>query len=369
MERVLVTGAAHIGKAGVATIVYKWGQQFDSNVLVYDYLMQSGLPEKCYVDAIRRKGGKIYTMKGQHNFLSVIRWVEGVIRKHHYKTIHINSDSAYVAAAYIYAAKKGGIKNIFVHSHCTQIDDNRNWVRNLKIAAHKICMPYVRKNTKMYLACSEIAGEWMFGKGVGRSEKYKTIYNGIEAERYLFNEEIRSRYRNQLGLEDCIVIGNVGRFSFQKNHDFLIDIFSELLKDGKEYRLVLVGTGELEEKVRSKVELLGISDFVLFLGQRNDVPELMSAMDVLVMPSRFEGLPVTMVEAQMASLPCVVSANITREAKFIDDVEYVPLDDMELWKNKIKKYGTMARNITVVPKDCLYDIKNASADLERILIK
>ena len=125
MKRVLVTGAANIGKAGVATIVYKWGQHFDSNVIIYDYLMQRGLPEEKYVKAIAENGGIIYTMPlGSHSAFSIIKWVEDIVRTNNYEIIHINSDSAYVAAAYIYAAKRGGIKKIYVHSHCTIIDDS-----------------------------------------------------------------------------------------------------------------------------------------------------------------------------------------------------------------------------------------------------
>lgn len=368
MERVLVTGAANIGKAGVATIVFKWGQHFDSSKLVYDYLMQSGLPEQKYVDAIHRKGGKIYTMAEKKGMISIIKWVTKVVRDGEYKTIHINSDSAYIAAAYIYAAKKGGVKNIYVHSHCAQIDDNRAAVRLIKTAFHKVCMPYVKKYSKIFLACSEIAGEWMFGKGVSQSSKYKIIYNGVEAGRYAFSEDTRMNYRKQLEIDDCVVIGNIGRFSFQKNHNFLIDIFYELRKDGKQYRLLLVGTGELEKKIKTKVKELGLDNDVLFLGQRSDVPELLSAMDVLVMPSRFEGLPITMVEAQVAALPCIVSDKITREAKFIDEVTFLHLNETTLWKNKIEEYSSISRNNISIPKDSLFDIRNAAIDLERILI-
>ena len=136
MERVLVTGAANIGKAGVATIVYKWGQHFDNDICVYDYLMQSGTPDDKYVTAIKNKGGRIFTMENPTDYKKVIDWVTSVIRDNNYRTIHINSDSAYIAAAYIYAAKRGGIENIYVHSHCTQIDDNNKTLRFIKTVLH-----------------------------------------------------------------------------------------------------------------------------------------------------------------------------------------------------------------------------------------
>lgn len=370
MDRVLVTGAANIGKAGVATIVFKWGQHFDSNKLVYDYLMQSGLPEQKYIEAINSKGGKIYTINNRKKGpFSIINWITKIVRDGEYKTIHINSDSAYIAAAYIYAAKRGGIENIYVHSHCTQIDDNRALVRTIKVILHKLCMPYVKKNSKMYLACSEVAGEWMFGKDIGRSPKYKIIYNGVEADRYAFNESVRMKYRKELGIDDYVVIGNIGRFSFQKNHDFLIDIFSAIKNGDSKYKLLLVGTGELEESIRAKVRALGLDNDVLFLGQRGDVPELLSAMDVLVMPSRFEGLPVTMVEAQMASLPCVVSGNITREAKFTDRVEYVNGDDLDEWAEKIRLMIQKKRSGYEKLTSSCFDTQRSAYELQEIMVE
>ena len=135
MQRILVTGAANIGKAGVATIVYKWGQQFNSEEIVYDYLMQRGLPEEKYQEAIKAKGGIIYTRKeGNKNLLGVIKWVEKIIKDNNYKVIHINSDTAFLAAAYIFAAKKANIEKIYVHSHCTKVDDYnklRRWIKTI----------------------------------------------------------------------------------------------------------------------------------------------------------------------------------------------------------------------------------------------
>lgn len=346
MKRVLVTGGANIGKAGVATIVYKWGQSFDSDKIVYDYLMQRGLPDQQYVEAIKNKGGIIFTMDGNRkNGFSIIKWVENVVRENNYKTIHINTDTAYIAAAYIYAAKKGGIRHIFVHSHCTQVDDNKKLSRIIKTIIHRVCMPYVCKNTEKYLACSKMAGYWMFGKKNVGSKKYQTIYNGIEVEKYLYNEQIRNEYREKMQLGGKFVIGNIGRFSYQKNHEFLIKVFSEFLKKNRNAMLVLVGSGELESKLKKQVLKLRISDKVLFLGTRNDVPALLSMFDIFVMPSRFEGLPVTLVEAQMSSLPCVVSGAITKESVFTPIVTYVDGWNIDKWLISIHHTTVQSRNI------------------------
>lgn len=370
MKRVLVTGAANIGKAGVATIIYKWGQQFDSRVLVYDYLMQRGAPDVYYQNKIYEKGGRIFVKEdGNLSMFYVIGWIIQIIRDHKYKTIHINSDSAYIAAAYIWAAKKAGIEHIYVHSHCTRIDSNNIFIRIFKTIFHKLCMPYVCANSDMYLACSELAGIWMFGKSNVHSSRYKTIYNGVEPELYRFDPIIRQKYRKELGLEGKVTLCNIGRFSYQKNHRKLIDIFLAYVQKVPESILVLIGAGELEKSIRNYVKEKKLTSKVLFLGLRSDVPALLSAMDVMVMPSRFEGLPVTMVEAQMASLPCVVSSNITHEAKFTDIVKYVDGYNVHEWCCAIDSYRHERRNCdSEAGNNSKFNIKNAAIDLASILM-
>lgn len=369
MKRVLVTGAANIGKAGVATIIYKWGQQFDSDVLVYDYLMQRGAPDIDYQNKIYEKGGRIFVKEDKDlSMISVIKWAISIIRDHQYKTIHINSDSAYIAAAYIFAAKVAGVERIYVHSHCTEIDSNSYVVRLLKTIFHKLCVPYVCANSDMYLACSKLAGIWMFGEKNTNSYKYKTIYNGVEPALYKYNTVVRKKYREELGLNGKVVLCNIGRFSYQKNHHLLIDIFSAYEKGNPDSLLVLVGTGELEKSIRNYVKEKKLDGKVLFLGLRNDVPALLSAMDVMVMPSRFEGLPVTLVEAQMASLPCVVSSNITKEAKFTDIIQYIDGDDVAKWCCAINEYRHEQRACLGEKNNSnKFNIENAAAELELIL--
>ena len=370
VKRVLVTGAAKIGKAGVATIVYKWGQHFDSDTVVYDYLMQSGLPDAKYQRAIKNKEGVIYTFSGKKTIINIIHWVTTVIKDNDYKILHINSDSAYVAAAYIYAAKKAGIEKIYVHSHCTQIDDSNDVCRAIKTVLHKICMPYVCANTNMYLACSKIAGEWMFGKRNVHTDKYRTIYNGVEVKDYLYNTDVRESIRDTLNLKDKYVLANIGRLSFQKNQKYLITLFAKYHDINPNSMLFIVGEGELLDQLKNMVSQLNLQDAVVFMGVRNDVSLLLSAFDVLVMPSRFEGLPVTMVEAQMADLPCVVSGNITREAKFTANVQYVENWEIDSWIAAIENAKLFKRKRSEEEKaSSKFNIINASKALQEVLIQ
>lgn len=370
MKRVLVTGGSQIGKAGVASIVYKWGTSFSGEV-VYDYLMQRGLPDQIYVDNIRNKGSRIFTMDNRsHSMLSIIFWVKNIVKKYGYETIHINTDSAYVAAAYIYASKWGGTKNIYVHSHCTRIDDNSTFVRNLKTIFHYICRPYVIKNSKRYLACSKTACEWMFGKKALNSRKYLFIENGVEVEKYLFKEAVREKKRKELGISNKYVLGNIGRFSYQKNHEALIDIFFKYLQVNSKAVLLLIGEGELEFQIKNRIKQYKIESKVIILGRRNDVNELLNAMDILVMPSRFEGLPVTAVEAQMTSLSCVLSDNITEEAKFTPNVSFASVQSVKDWVSKIEKHRRDRRPYpSKMLYDSLFNVINSANKLEKVLLK
>lgn len=370
MKRVLVTGAANIGKAGVATIVYKWGQNFSGEV-IYDYLMQSGLPDQEYIENIKRKGSRVYTIDVKPtSFLNIIKWITKIVKDNKYEVIHINTDSAYVAAAYIYASKKGGIKKIYVHSHCTRIDDGGMIKRLVKTIAHYVCRPYVQNNSLRYLACSRPACEWMFGKKQIYSDKYLLIENGVEPEKYEYNEEIRKKIRRELNVEDEILIGNVGRFSFQKNHKKLIEVFYGYHMHNKESKLLLIGEGELEGDIHDQVKALQIEESVIFLGRKNNVFEYLSAIDVMVMTSRFEGLPVTAVEAQMASLPCVLSSEITDESKFTPYVSFSDFDTVAKYIELIDGALTYTRPYDEERlSESMFNVVNSANKLETILAK
>ena len=194
----------------------------------------------------------------------------------------------------------------------------------------------LKRYANYYFACSAYAGEWLFGKKAVEAGKVHVMPNGIDLNRFCYSDAIRRQMRLELGAEDKIVIGNVGRFTPQKNHSVLIDIFAEIHRQNPNTVLWLAGVGELMEETKEKVAREGISDAVQFLGFRTDVMNLTQAMDVFLMPSLYEGFPVTGIEAQAVGLPCVFSDTITREAKLIDQVAYVSLDaPYEKWAQTV----------------------------------
>lgn len=173
-----------------------------------------------------------------------------------------------------------------------------------------------------------VASEYFYNENIINSPKHHIINNAIQTKDYAFDEAVRNEIRKEYKLEDKYVIGHVGRFQYQKNHEFLVDVFNEYLKLDNKAVLMLVGQGEGEEAIRQKVADLGMTENVMFMGVRSDVNKLLQAMDIFVLPSHFEGLPLVLVEAQTAGLPCYASKDvITKESDVTGNIEFISLDD------------------------------------------
>ena len=214
------------------------------------------------------------------------------------------------------------------------------------------------------LAPSVLAAEFCFGKGCVEKGKAHILNNGIDTDIFSYSDEFRAESRKTLGLDDEFTLIHVGRFVGVKNHDFLIDVFEQVAKAHPNSKLVLVGVGDLEEKIRTKVQKKGLSDKVLFLGARKDIPALLSAADVLVFPSFYEGMPNAVIEAQALSLQCIVSDKITAECRITDLVEFLPLGNAKQWAEKILPLadGYERKNMTEHFKKIRYDAQSTLDD-------
>jgi len=203
----------------------------------------------------------------------------------------------------------------------------------------------------------------LYGKSIDKSKRYKIIPNAVDTEKYKFDPEVRETVRKELGIEDKFVIGHIGRFVYQKNHDFLIDIFSEVYKRNDNAVLLLIGEGALLDDVKAKVHKLALDDVVYFLGARQDANRLYQAFDVFCLPSRYEGLPVVGVEAQIAGLPCVFSSAITKETKFTDYLTFVDLKQSILdWAEIVLNSTNSGRKTNV--NIGMFDISKQTQELE-----
>lgn len=244
-----------------------------------------------------------------------------LLREGNYDCVHIHGDVAYLLLIFAKAARRAGVGKIILHSHAAGIDGGS---RRLKAALHRACRGALRRCATDFAACSDRAAAWMYpGMDVNRVVMIK---NGVELERFAFNPGIRDRIRGELQLERAFVVGHVGRFAYQKNHEYLLDAFAAIRRRVGNARLLMVGEGILFDQAREQVKRLGLEEDVIFYGASYDVGGLMQAMDLFALPSRFEGLPVVGVEAQAAGLPVLFSDRVTRQAGLTERVWFLPID-------------------------------------------
>ena len=234
----------------------------------------------------------------------------------HYDIVHTHQN--FRGALTIWEAKRCGIPVRIVHSHRSNAPESIK----VKVLRYFITK-WIKRISTDWWACGHDAGIWMFGEKAVKSGKVHILNNAIDLSKYSYNEQVRNDVRKEFGFGDSLVIGNVARFTYQKNHHLLIDIFEKYHAHNSNSTLMLIGDGELENNVKELVRSKQIEDSVLFLGPRSDVPRLLQSMDLFALTSRFEGLPVVLVEAQCAGVPCVTSNNVTDEMAVTDLVSFV----------------------------------------------
>ena len=249
------------------------------------------------------------------------------LQENYYDCVHIHSDVAnklYIAGK---AAKKSKIPQIIFHSHASEVDGRYRRIRRF---LHRITRNKLKNVGTKFVACSDVAAKWMY-PNINKNE-ITIINNGIYLDRFKYDSNVRQKTRKKLDIENQFVVGHIGRFSYQKNHEYLIKIFKELTKKEKNAKLLLIGEGPEKEKIKKLVNDLNLQDKVIFYGLSNHVEELLQAMDVFVLPSHFEGLPIVGVEAQAAGLPVIFSNKITKEAKLTKNVDFLPIDNISVNK-------------------------------------
>lgn len=283
----------------------------------------------CHIHYVGFKRSKL--IKQLVCFINEVR----LFRRERYDFVHIHADTANKLMVSGLAARAAGIKNIILHSHSSGIDGNRRW---MKEAIHKICRRALPLIGTRFVACSNLASQWMFVKSV-RIREVTIINNGIDLERFKYDESIRRAVRERLGIGDALLIGHVGRYAYQKNHEYLIAIMKALKGSGAECRMLFVGSGPLREDIEKLAEAEGVKDSIIFYGVSLHVEQLLDAMDVFVLPSRFEGLPIVGIEAQASGLRTIYSDNITREAGILNSAVFLPTSpaDVAQWRDAILK--------------------------------
>ena len=324
MKRVLcIVGSMDAG--GAESILMRIYRNLDKRNYQMDFAVTK---DGFYDDEIKSYGGKIFFItpktKGLFkNFFSIKK----LVKKKNYKYVYRASQHS-LSAMELLAAKLGGARN------CIYYSSNANTTSGKKLGRiiHWlfVFLPKIFSDTK--IAPSTEAAEFMFGKNCIINGKAEILHNAVDLNIYHYDVEAGKKIKEELNISDKIVIGHVGRFNQQKNHKKLIEIFASIKSINPNSVLMLIGKGELENEIKKQVSTLGLTDSVIFTGVRNDVPKLLSAMDVFVFPSLYEGLPNVVIEAQASSLPCIISDQITKETDITGLVKYLSLDTpTELW--------------------------------------
>lgn len=332
MKKVLVYGLTAV-KGGVESFLMNYYRNFDLSKVSVDFI--SNTEEAAYEDEVLALGGKVYKVcSKKKNPFKFKKDLESIFENTKYDIVWVNLCSL-ANIDYLKMAKKYGVKDIIVHSH-----NAGNMHGKLKEYFHSKNKKNINKYANYFWSCSKLASEWFYEKEIINSSKFKVINNAIDTEKFEYNEEIRNKYRKELKIENDLVLINVGRFNIQKNHSFLIEVFNEVVKEIENAKLLLVGIGELQEEIKNKVSSLGIEKNVIFLNSRDDVDSLIQAADIFLMPSLFEGLPVSAVEAQASGIECILSDKITDEIKLTNLIHFIDIDksdSVNKWKNEIMK--------------------------------
>lgn len=324
-------------KGGVTQYILNLWKYIDRSRFQFDFVTFSAFLD--FEEQLIFDGGKVYHVsvyaeQDKKQFCQEIR----VILKNKYDIVHLHTGS-WGSFMLEKLAKEENVPRIIIHSHNSDVHNLYGLTREEARRRHFMLREQLNENMATdYWACSDVAAEWLYGDKISK-EKIVIMKNAIDLEQFQFNVAIRQKMRKELDLDDKLVIGHIGRFVYQKNHEFLIRVFSEVCQERNNIVLLLIGVGELENDIKGMVDNLGLKNKVKFMGKRNDVPELLQAMDVFCLPSRFEGLPIVLLEAQAADLVCIVSDTITRQVVINDNVNFLPFD-IELWKREIEKYST-----------------------------
>ena len=312
---------------------------------------------------IEAMGGRLWASGfpfGQDNRGYFRRGLTAFLEEHRYDVAHIHSGSIYALAVGAKLARQSGVRRVAVHSHCGGFDNLR--YRAARVVTRRALLTYPTD----YFACSHLAARWKFPPSVIRRGEYTVLHNAVDTAVWRYDPALRAETRRRLGLGDKPTVGHVGRFSLQKNHRFLIEVFHALTQRVPQAQLVLAGEGELVDEVLEQVDKLGLEDCVHYLGVRQDIPALMNAFDVLLLPSFFEGLPMVGVEAQATGLPVVTSTGVTRELPLEDLSAYVPLTDTAAqWAQAVQRaFDTPRRDTAAEMAACGYDVAAAAQRLQ-----
>jgi len=358
MKKILIVPTLGLDLEGITSVIYNYTKAMDRSGLQISFLTYGDLKP-----SVRQRfeplGEILFVSDRKQSTGAYLKDLAALLKERSFDTVHINGNSGTMFLE-VFIARLCGVKNIIVHAHSTRTD------HPLVNAVLKHPMIWLSRTV---IACSEATGKWLYGR-----YPYTLLNNAIELSNFRYREDLRRQYREEFGVGEEFLIGHVGHFTEPKNHFFLIDIFARFHSLEPASKLLLISDGPRFAQVQEKVRQLGLEDAVIFAGRRSDVAGIYSAMDLFILPSCWEGLPLVLVEAQVNGLPVLVSNVVTGAAKCTDRIFYKPLEDgAQSWAEQLRELQKrdVDRSVDSVPDIAAkgFDIHKEAEKLRKLYLK
>lgn len=350
---------ATMDAGGVERLLYDYYTHLNTREIAFDFVIFDREKEGIFEKPLKEMGCRFHCVPRLKGFgLSYIRALWKILKGGNYQVVHAQRGSRSFFVLFLAWAARVPVR--IAHSHLA-FEPDANIVKHLKTVVFKrLCRIFA---TDLF-ACGDDAARFMWG--TDNPEKVHKMPNAIDTKRFQKALDNRDEIRRKLGIANKFVLGTVARIDIQKNPMYLLNVAHSVMQSGKNAVLLYVGSGPMAEEVRKRAHELGLDDFVRFLGVREDIPELLAAMDLFLLPSVFEGLPVTLIETQASGLPALVSDRVTREMDKVGLIRFLPLDeDMSCWTNAILESNANENRCLYAQKmlEAGYDISDQAQKL------
>lgn len=359
MKKILIYGlTSRLG--GIENFIYNHVMNMDVSDLEISFLVYE---DPIYYEELKNKGFKfIFIPRRGVDYKRNLKETRDLFKENKYDALWFNVGTL----SYIYpliCAKEANVPVRIVHTHTPKAMGG--WKMRV---FHEFNKRRIKKYPTHFFTCSKEAGEFSYNGDIINSYQYKVIENAIDLSRFSYKKGLKEKIKNELNIKEGKIIGHVGHFLPVKNHEFIIDLFKKVVDVNDDYHLILIGQGPLLEGIKDKVQRLGLSNKVSFLGRRRDIDELLSSMDLFLFPSHFEGISLSLVEAQASGLKCLTSTNVNRLSDLTGLVKFLNLEKIEDWKMEIlniKDYERRDYREALIRAG--FDIKENSKNIKKIL--
>lgn len=349
--KVLIISTNEFSHNGVTNVILNYHRAMKKNDIIYDFVVNKNIIEE-YRTELESNGSRVYLFDRRKNPISYVFKLAKLLRSNKYDIVHTHGNGPNMVLE-MCAAKLARVKVRLPHIHTTISETKK------KTFSYRVLNKLFTKSFSRPLACSYKVGENFY-----RDENFIVINNGIDSKRFAYSEKNRKKIRESLGIEDKTVIGHIGHFTYPKNQEFLVELLNYLLNFDDNLSLVLVGDGRNIESAKALVTEKGLNDYVHFYGKSDKVHEILSAFDLFILPSRFEGFPLSVIEAQAAGLPCLLSNNITTEVNLTEKVKFEDLNSsLNKWADKINKLLMNSSQRQFSSEKAIKNIETAGFDI------